>query len=111
MGMRETPEAKHNRHLRRTYGITLADYDAMFQRQGGVCAICGRPERRATGRKRKPTGNRLHVDHDHKMGGIRALLCSGCNTALGAFDHDPYLLEQAIKYLQTHDAASAWKIG
>lgn len=59
--------------LRQRYGITLADYDAMLKAQGGGCAICAKP----------PGKRRLAVDHDHKTGRIRGLLCSGCNTTLG----------------------------
>src|SRR5258707_773231 len=45
------PLVAHDRHLRRTYGLSLDDYNALLATQGGVCAICKRPERRVSGRK------------------------------------------------------------
>jgi hypothetical protein len=53
-------------------GITDADYAAMLARQYGGCAICGRP----------PKTRRLHVDHDHRTGAVRGLLCHRCNRNL-----------------------------
>src|SRR5438876_769789 len=64
---------KHDRHLRKTYGITIEDYERMFLECNGVCPICLDPE---------PNGRRLAVDHNHKTGQIRGLLCSGCNHGL-----------------------------
>jgi hypothetical protein len=76
-------------HLRRKFGITQADYDALLERQGGGCAICGKP----------PGKISLHVDHDHETGEVRGLLCVGCNNALGQFHDDPALLDRAIDYV------------
>jgi len=76
-------------HLRQ-YGMTPADYDAMFAAQLGVCALCHQPG--------KYKG--LHVDHDHETGRTRALLCSTCNTALGLFKENPELMEQAAEYIR-----------
>jgi hypothetical protein len=76
-------------YLRRSFGITQADYDALLERQGGGCAICGKP----------PGKISLHVDHDHETGEVRGLLCVGCNNALGQFHDDPALLDRAIDYV------------
>jgi hypothetical protein len=76
-------------HLKRTFGITQADYDALLEAQGGGCAICGKA----------PGKISLHVDHDHETGEIRGLLCVGCNNALGQFHDDPRLLVRAIDYV------------
>lgn len=77
------------------YNITLADYDEMLEAQGGKCAICGRtPEEE---------GRRLSVDHDHKTGQVRGLLCRNCNAALGFFQDDFHLLRRAINYLDIGD--------
>ena len=62
----------------------------MLVEQNGVCAIC---KKTCTIRKR------LSIDHDHKTGGIRKLLCSRCNSGLGFFLDDPELLIAAAKYL------------
>jgi hypothetical protein len=72
------------------YGLTVAEYDEMFRKQNGVCAIC------KSGNK----GRRLCVDHDHKTGRVRGLLCNPCNWALGHMRDDTSLLEKAIEYLK-----------
>ncbi|HZN12852.1 MAG TPA: endonuclease VII domain-containing protein [Acidimicrobiales bacterium] len=76
-------------HLRRKYGITQADYEALLAKQDGGCAICGR----------EPGKFSLHVDHDHKTNTIRGLLCFRCNNALGDFGDDPAQLARAVAYL------------
>lgn len=73
-----TREEHRARDLMRRYGITLAEWDALLERQGGHCAFCP-----ATVGFR---GGRLLVDHDHETGAVRGLLCYRCNTALGWFE-------------------------
>lgn len=82
-----------DRHLRHKYGTSIAEYEAMAAAQGGVCAICGKPEQ---------IKRRLSVDHDHRTGAIRALLCSGCNTAIGHFGDDPDTMRRAADYVERH---------
>ena len=65
-------EQERERRYKRLYGITIADYEAMLEFQEGVCAICERP----------PRTLRLAVDHDHKTGKVRGLLCNTCNQTL-----------------------------
>jgi len=79
------------RNQLRKFGITLADYDKMFNDQNGVCAICGK-----TNLKRR----RLAIDHNHKTNKVRGLLCGKCNKAIGLFEENPEILEKAIKYLK-----------
>ena len=74
--------------FKRIYGISLEDYDVMFERQGGACAIC------------KRTGLTLCVDHCHLTGEVRGLLCIRCNSAIGFCSDDPTLLQAAAAYLQ-----------
>jgi hypothetical protein len=76
-------------HLRRRYGITAEEADAMLEEQGGLCAIC----------KAAPA---VHVDHDHATGGVRSLLCFNCNGGLGQFKDDPALLRAAADYVGFH---------
>jgi hypothetical protein len=78
-----------NSHLKRKYGINVAVYELMAEAQNNRCAICGRP----------PKKRRLHVDHNHKDGRVRGLLCFQCNYALGRFNNDILKLRNAIKYL------------
>jgi hypothetical protein len=77
------------------YGLTGEQYDALLAAQSGGCAICST----TAGTKSNPT---LHVDHDHRTGKVRGLLCQNCNTAIGAFQDDPALLRRASAYLETH---------
>jgi hypothetical protein len=88
--------ARRNAWLRRTYGITLADYERMLAEQGGGCAICGGPGEVS---KRNPAGL-LHVDHDHVTGRVRGLLCEKHNLLLGQWSDDPALLRRAADYLE-----------
>jgi hypothetical protein len=68
--------------LRRKYGVSVAQYDEMLAKQGGGCAIC-----RVAGDHPRNRGNgALHVDHDHKTGRVRGILCATCNTALGTYE-------------------------
>jgi len=85
---RKTVEREY--HLRRKYDITLAEYEALLEAQGGVCAICGeaRPEERT-----------LHVDHDHVTGKVRGLLCFRCNNAIGDLRDDIELVYRMLDYL------------
>lgn len=87
----KNPEKVQSTQLRYLYGITLADKQALFTRQGGKCPICDDPL--TTGR----TG--MQVDHDHETGEVRGLLCHPCNVMLGNFGDDPAILESAIAYL------------
>lgn len=89
------PERARANHLKRTYGLTLEEYDALLDRQGGGCALCGAlPEVQERA---------LHVDHDHETGAVRGVLCSECNVGLGRFSDSPALLERAAVYVSQRD--------
>jgi len=81
------------KRLKHIYKITKDDYRLMFEQQKGLCAICGKSER-------KSKRTMLSVDHCHKTGKVRGLLCSTCNIALGAAQDDITLLQNAIEYLR-----------
>lgn len=70
-------EYRRNWWYQRTYGISLQEFEEMVKVQGGLCKICGEPPIK---------GRALHVDHDHKTGKVRGLLCFRCNGALGWFE-------------------------
>ena len=89
------PEAKRRQHLRYEYGLTVAEYDAMLDAQGGVCAVCGKPETRVQHGRVDP----LAVDHNHETGEARGLLCNNCNVGISRFNDDPHLLLAAVAYL------------
>lgn len=78
-------------------GITIEEYDAMLEAQGGVCAICKRV---------CTSGRRLSVDHDHKCCPgekscgrcVRGLLCRDCNTSIGKLGDNKETIEEAFMY-------------
>lgn len=84
-----------NSRLERLYGMTLEQYDEMLAKQDGCCALCGSdtPKR----------GERFIVDHCHKTGNVRALLCHLCNVFVGMAEDDPDRLRIAANYLETHN--------
>lgn len=96
------PEAKarykrngKENNLLTNYGITLSDYDRMFENQGGRCAIC-----EETHADTANHGLYFSVDHDHKSGKVRALLCTNCNLGIGHFKDDETRLSSALMYLR-----------
>ena len=91
------PKVSADKHYRKKYGITLIQYDAMLAKQGGVCAICNEYSIERTG-----THTRMPVDHDHKTGAVRGILCNRCNLILGKAEDNTELLTKAINYLSTH---------
>jgi hypothetical protein len=79
--------------LRRLYGLTLEEQQAMVEDQGGKCAICA-------------TNAATHVDHNHKTGEVRGILCNGCNRGLGFFKDSRIRLLSAALYLEGAHCAS-----
>lgn len=70
----------------RRYGLTVEDYNVLVEKHSGRCAICDKEAL-------------LHIDHNHKNGVVRGMLCLQCNTGLGSFYDDWELLSKAIQYL------------
>lgn len=83
-----------NERLVRLYGLTVEQYDGFAERQGNRCAIC---------RCETPGGGKTYwtIDHCHKTGRVRGLLCGQCNFGLGLFRDDVNLLAAAIAYLRS----------
>jgi hypothetical protein len=93
---RNSQKSQHReRNLKRNYNITLEIYNKILESQNSRCAICGKEE---TVVIRKNLLN-LAVDHDHKTGKVRGLLCGNCNQLLGKANDSVELLNNAIKYL------------
>lgn len=88
-------EANHRRRHLNAYGLTRQDYVDLLHKQGGGCAICGTNR----GGTRNGKVLRMAVDHDHKTGTYRGILCNRCNRAIGLLGDDPTLLRKAINYL------------
>lgn len=80
----------------RPYGLTKETFAAMFDRQGRCCLLCGRSESEFEPKAKHP----FEVDHDHKTGIVRGILCGRCNTGLGHFDDDPDKLRRAADYIE-----------
>lgn len=89
------PEAARKNQLKMKFGITPEDFSTMLVAQGGVCAICKGDNPIST--------KQFHVDHDHKTGKIRSILCHHCNTGLGHFKDSPVLLRTAADYIDRHN--------
>lgn len=88
---RKNPDIQRNHRMRHRYGISLEQYNEMLERQGGVCAVCGR-----AGHTKHP----LHVDHDHETGQVRELLCGLCNAALGSLGEDLERIDALASYVR-----------
>lgn len=92
--VRENPErfrrTQRRSMLKRKYGMTEDDYDAMLAAQGGCCPICNATLAEVV----------VNVDHDHGTGRVRGILCDRCNRTLGLFGDDPARLRSAAAYLR-----------
>lgn len=91
---RKSSEQIKNTNLKSQYGITLDQWNQMFINQNGCCAICAIPQMEL---KRV-----LSVDHNHKTGKVRGLLCGNCNHALGQTKENIDIIEGLIDYLNEH---------
>lgn len=88
-------KSTRNRILKIKYGITLEEYNILFNKQMGCCAIC-------LIHQTNQRGFSMAVDHCHKTNKIRGLLCFMCNTAIGKFQDNPEVLRNALNYLENN---------
>ncbi|MFG3048454.1 endonuclease VII domain-containing protein [Streptomyces sp. NPDC048202] len=79
-------------HLKRNYGLSESERDALIASQGGVCCIC-------------LSAPPAHVDHCHETGRVRGVLCFSCNAALGQLRDRPDAIRRAAAYVE----GNAWK--
>ena len=93
-----------DQRFQKLYGLTAAQVDALAEGQGQRCAIC---------RELFKNSRDRHVDHNHKTGQVRAMLCCRCNTRLGMVEREDWqdFLQQAQRYLavHAHTGVLAWK--
>ena len=80
--------SKLKAHLKHRYGITVEDWDAMYDKQDGKCGLCLQPDKK------------LVVDHDHDTMKVRGLLCHRCNTALSLEENFSGWLNRAAAWLR-----------
>ncbi len=96
-----TPE-RRDKYLRKTYGISLADWQAKIDAQDGRCVVCA--SELITDLHVGTTGKRhTVVDHDHGTGKVRGILCNNCNRFLGLVDDRVEILVSAVAYLLQHE--------
>ena len=97
---RADPERKKQQtresNYKKWYGITESDYQALLAKQGGKCFLC---------KTTKPGGRykRMCIDHNHKTGKIRKLLCRTCNLGIGNLQENHKLLAKAAEYVRKHN--------
>lgn len=92
--------ASHAARIEKIYGLSPDDYDALLKLQGGKCAIC----------RARPKSKRLAVDHDHKTGAVRGLLCSRCNHDLmGAAWDSAAMAKALLGYIEAPPTTGQWR--
>lgn len=94
---RASKAVSHESRVQKVYGLAPGDYGRLYQHQDGLCAIC----RRANGATRN-----LSVDHDHRTGLTRGLLCRPCNDMLGHLRDDAAAFDRAARYLRIPPASA-----
>lgn len=93
---KEETSKRSKKHNLWKYGITLEDYRRMEDCQSKLCLICKKPE---TIQYRNKSAH-LSVDHCHKTGKVRGLLCGSCNRALGLLRDSEEIIENALNYIR-----------
>ena len=92
------PIRQRAKWLKSSFGISVDQYNDILLLQDNKCAICGRTE--------ELDGKNFAVDHDHKTGKMRGILCKRCNLLLGKFENSTGNMEGAISYLQKYGGTS-----
>lgn len=92
-----TDDQAYDKYLQRTYNMTLADYNVLLEDQDGTCAVCEGANADSVKNKR------LTVDHDHRTGKVRGLLCFTCNTSIGKLGDTYEALQRAADYLKDNE--------
>ena len=90
---RAAPEKFREKDLLRRFGLTLAQYNEILDSQKGVCAIC---------ENLCSSGKNLAVDHCHKTGKVRGLLCVDCNLGIANLKESSQIMQRASDYVERH---------
>jgi hypothetical protein len=96
------PIKKRDENLKRVYGIGIQEYNTLLEQQNHRCAICESIDPKGRKSGRGGGVDVFYVDHDHKTGKVRGLLCNICNRTMGYIGENSGILEEMIKYLQKH---------
>jgi hypothetical protein len=91
----EYQRKKRSAYIKNKHGITVDEYEERVRQQGGLCGICGESI--------EIDSHKTHLDHCHKTGNKRAMLCNNCNRALGYFKDDVFNLKRAVEYLDYYN--------
>ena len=81
------------------YGLAEGQFTEILEAQNYRCPLCNNDLRDRLKHLGNGRGKYPQVDHDHKTGQIRGILCPKCNTALGFFNDDADLLQRATDYV------------
>lgn len=90
----KNPDMRLSANIKK-FGITVLDYKKIYAEQHGNCAICGKSQSNQK--------QRMCIDHSHKTGKVRGLLCTHCNKGLGMFEDSIDVLLSAVSYLKNED--------
>lgn len=96
------PIKKRDENLKRVYGIGIDEYNTLLEKQNNRCAICESTDPKGRKSGRGGGVDVFYVDHDHKTGNVRGLLCNICNRTMGYVGENSGVLEEMIKYLKKH---------
>ena len=96
----EVRQQRNRKNHLALYGLSLDDYAKLEAVHKGLCGSCGMPPRG------RGTGDRLQIDHCHKNGHVRGLLCGHCNKALGLLGDDPERIDALASYIRRSQAAA-----
>ena len=88
---KDNPNWQKNNKLQKKYNISFEDMNNLLDEQNNKCKICGR----------EFNGIESCVDHNHKTGKVRGMLCHACNMGIGYLKEDKNILKNAIKYLES----------
>jgi len=83
---------RHRWEIAKKYGVTVHDVETALETQGYSCAICHTSE--------DALDHAMHIDHNHKTGNFRGMLCRSCNLAIGMMKDNPRALRDAADYLE-----------
>ena len=89
-----TPEQTRQYNLQAKYGLTLEEFGYLMERIDGICPCCG-----CELTLNQQGASSCHIDHDHKTGELRGLLCHSCNLALGYVNDSIAVLQKLIRYI------------
>ena len=98
------PLKQRDENLKQRYGknFGLLEYNALLEKQGHKCAICNSTDPKGRKSGRGGGVDVFYVDHNHKTGEVRGLLCNVCNRTIGYVNEDVELIKNMIEYVKRH---------